>query len=253
MYLWRRLASKTWLHENETALRNVAGERLAIIERPDRKQLQLEVAGKSRASLQQLAKQFGGKTEKLSRDWLRHSLRQKTKPVTVANRKLIIPAGAAFGTGEHATTAMCLRLLEKLARTGLSRFSMIDLGTGTGILAIAAKVLGAKSVIAIDNDPVAISTAKENARSNRIRGIEFRVSDVRNWTMTRRTDVLTANLFSELLVEILPKLRGARSLILSGLLREQEGDVRRALTQNRIRLVEVRRRGKWVAMLAASR
>ncbi|HZR78392.1 MAG TPA: 50S ribosomal protein L11 methyltransferase, partial [Chthoniobacterales bacterium] len=180
-------------------------------------------------------------------------LRQKTKPVTVANRKLIIPAGAAFGTGEHATTAMCLRLLEKLARTGLSRFSMIDLGTGTGILAIAAKVLGAKSVIAIDNDPVAISTAKENARSNRIRGIEFRVSDVRNWTMTRRTDVLTANLFSELLVEILPKLRGARSLILSGLLREQEGDVRRALTQNRIRLVEVRRRGKWVAMLAASR
>ena len=277
MYLWRRATSERWLDENESELRNLAGHRLAIIERPNRKRLLLEVGSNSRPLLQQIEKRFSGRIQKLSREWLKRSLRRKTKPLRIGTKRLIIPAGAAFGTGEHATTAMSLRLLEKVFRNatgdrsvdllasplanprGLSRLrcsaparSVVDLGTGSGILALAAKRLGAKRAVGIDNDPIAISTAKANARLNRIRGVQFGVADVRRYKLPRKPDIITANLFSELLIEILPKLRKARWSILSGILREQERDLVRALNRNKIDIVEVQRRGKWVAVLACS-
>ena len=138
---------------------------------------------------------------------------------------------------------------------------IVDLGTGSGILALAAKRLGAARVIGVDNDRVAISTAKENARLNKIKGMQFRVDDVRHWKSHAkslllrsgfggRVDIVTANLFSELLIEILPSLKCTRWLILSGILREQESDVTRALKRNKIDILQLRRRGKWVAILA---
>src|SRR5215472_2982664 len=171
MYLWRRWASQEWLIDNEGAVRTLTSDRLAVIERPNRKRVRLEVASESRAVLQKLEKQFGGRIQKFPRDWLKRSLPRKTKPIKVGSRRLIIPAGAAFGTGEHATTAMSLRLLEKISREWRSGcWSTVDLGTGSGILALAARLLGAKRVFGIDNDPIAISTAKQNARLNSIRG-----------------------------------------------------------------------------------
>jgi ribosomal protein L11 methyltransferase len=251
MYLWRRSASEQWLRDNETSLRVVAGDQLAIIERPNRKQLEIEAASISRPQLRKMAQQFGGRIEKLPHDWLKRSLRQKTRPIKVGSKRLIIPAGAAFGTGEHATTAMSLRLLEKVSRQLNHGWSLVDLGTGSGILALAAKLLGAKRVIGIDNDPIAISTAKRNAQLNRIRGAQFRIADVRRWRPPGKLDFVTGNLYSQLLIEILPRFRRARWLILSGLLRTQEPAVRRALTRHKIDIVEARRRGKWVAILAA--
>ena len=285
MYLWRRLATQRWADDNQEKLWTLAGSELAVITRPDRKRIQLEVASGRRAALLNLAKQFGGRIEKLPRNWLKQSLRRKTKPIKVGNRTLVIPAGAAFGTGEHATTAMCLRILERVMRLrgahppshallgaspegffqnsrsrrrdrrrpGRARSPelVVDLGTGSGVLALAANILGAKRVIGIDNDPVAISTAKENATLNKLRGAKFCVADVRNLRFDGEVDVLMANLFSELLIEIAPKLRAARRLILSGILGNQEGDVRRALTRIKFQILEVRRRGKWVAILAA--
>ena len=253
MYLWRRLAGREWSTKNEENLRRIAGDGLAIIERPNLKRLQLEVGSNRRAELENVAKQFGGKIKKLPRDWLRRSLRHKTKPFKVGTRNLTIPAGAAFGTGEHATTAMSLRLLEKLTRDWKPGWSTVDLGTGSGILALAAKPLGANRVIGIDNDPIAVSTAKQNARLNRVRDIQFRVADVCHWKFPARIDIATANLFSELLIRIMPKLRAARWLVLSGVLRSQERDLRRALRRHKIDIIEVRRRGKWVAILARSR
>jgi ribosomal protein L11 methyltransferase len=251
MYLWRRFASSNWWRDNEERLRGVAGSGLAIIERPNREQLQLEFASRSAVQLRELREKFAGRVEKLPRDWLQRFTRRKTKPLKVGSSRLIIPAGTAFGTGEHATTAMSLRLLERLTRKWKPGWSIVDLGTGSGIFALAAKHLGAKRAIGIDNDPIAISTAKQNARLNKIAGVQFRVGDVRVWKFPRHADVVTANLFSELLIEISPKLRAARWLILSGLFREQERDVRRALRRNKIDIVEARRRGKWVAILAA--
>ena len=253
MYLWRKSASPKWWRENETRVRALAGSSLATIELPKRKRLQIEAAAESNGKLDKLAKLFGGRIEKLPRNWLKLFLRRKTRPITIGNKRLIIPAGAAFGTGEHATTAMSLRLLEKLSRNRSPGWSAVDLGTGTGILALAAKRLGATRAIGIDNDPIAISTAKANQRRNKIRGVQFRLSDVRRVKLQPKIDIVTSNLFTELLIEILPKLKAARWLILSGVLREQERDVRRALTRNKIDLIEVRPRGKWVAILGASR
>ena len=171
---------------------------------------------------------------------------------------MLIPAGAAFGTGEHATTAMSLRLLERCTRfwgaqaaslrCPEAEWSLLDLGTGTGILALAAKKLGAGRVIAIDHDPIAISTARANARRNKIENIDFRAVDLRRWKFPRKIEIITANLFSELLIEILPKLKRAQRLILSGILREQEAELVGALKRNGIVIVETRRRGKWIAL-----
>jgi ribosomal protein L11 methyltransferase len=250
MYLWRRQATHRWWNDNEESLRAIAGDQLAVIERPARKRLQLELGSQSRAQLDRLTKRFGGRIKKFPADWLKRSLSEKRKPLKVGSKRLRIPASAAFGTGEHATTSMCLTKLKRIVRAG---DVVVDLGTGSGILALAARLLGAKQVIAIDNDPTAIRVAKENARLNQIDNVAFQVGDVRRWKFARKVDIVAANLFSELLIEILPRLEAARLLILSGFLRNQERDVRRALAHHKIDIIEARRRGKWVAILARRR
>jgi ribosomal protein L11 methylase PrmA len=298
MFVWRKRASAVWLAANEAPLSDVGGHRLAIISRPDRKSAIAEIAGGSRRNLEKIRSRFGGTIEKLPRDWLREFSRsQKSEPIKIGNRltiyrsvtsknrsrnknrNLLILGGAAFGTGEHATTAMSLRLLEQCTRfwgaqaaslhssaayrrtlfkegsAGSLRSpeperTLLDLGTGTGILALAAARFGAKRVIAIDDDPVAIATARENARRNKLDNIEFRVADVRRWPFPLTIEIITANLFSELLIEILPKLKRGQRLILSGILRHRETQLVRALKRNGIVIVEMRRRGKWIAILA---
>jgi ribosomal protein L11 methyltransferase len=252
MYLWRKRATARWWIDKETELRGRAGAKLVVIQRTDRKLLQIELVSQSHNELCAFAKEFGGQITKLPSDWLKRVLRsQKTTPLKIGNHKLVIPAGTAFGTGEHATTALSLRILERLTRKWKPGWSIVDLGTGSGILALAAKLRGAKRVIGIDFDPIAISTAKENARLNKIDSVTFQTADVRHWKFPANIDVVTANLFSELLIEIVPKLARGRWLVLSGILRNQELDVVRALKRNAIDIVELRRRGKWIAILAA--
>src|SRR6266581_5160561 len=251
MFVWRKRAGTVWLAANEATLHEVAGRRLATISRPGRKNAITEIAGSNRPDLESIRSRFGGTIEKLPRDWLKKFSRaQKPKPfkigkrliiyrsVTIRNRSrnknatLLIPAGAAFGTGEHSTTAMSLRLLERCTRVwgaqaGSLRppdkeWTLLDVGTGSGILALAAARFGARRVIAIDHDPVAIATARANARRNKIDNIVFRVANLRRCKFPRKIDIVTANLFSELLIEILPRLKRAQWLILSGILREQE-------------------------------
>ena len=270
MYLWRRRASPTWWAAHKRALREGFGQNLAVIEQPNRKTLQIEITCESPKAF----KEFGGSVRKLPRDWLKRFARdQKTKPIRVGHRELVIPAGAAFGTGEHATTSMCLTMLRqcfdtsKLDWSNQSSFrrrvapvlrptnSVVDLGTGSGILALAARILGAKRVLAIDNDPIAIRTARENAQRNSVHGIRFVLGDARRTKTTQRFDLLTANLFSELLIEALPNwlavLKEDARLILSGILRSQERDVVRVLRANDLRILRIRRRGKWIAMLSS--
>ena len=115
---------------------------------------------------------------------------------------------------------------------------------------MAAKCFGAGRVIGIDNDPAAISVAKSNARLNKIRGASFQLGDVHKWNPAQKTDVITANLYSDLLIEILPKLRGGGWLILSGILRSQQDELVRALQRNYLDIISMKRRGKWMAILA---
>ena len=176
----------------------------------------------------------------------------RTEQLTAGDIKtapLVIPTSLAFGTGEHATTAMSLRFLEQLTRCWNPGWSLVDLGTGSGILALAAKCFGAGRVMGIDNDPAAISVTKSNVRLNKIRGATFQLGDVHRWNPAQKTDVITANLYSDLLIEILPKLRGRGWLILSGILRSQQDELVYALQRNQFDIISVKRRGKWVAIL----
>lgn len=229
--------------------------------------MQIEIACTSRNDSRKLVKEFGGRARKLPRDWLKRFARaQENRPLKIGKRllvlssrqkreavsfpySLIIPAGAAFGTGEHGTTAMSLRLLERLTRKTRPKL-VVDLGTGSGLIALAAKCFGARRVVGIDVDPTAISTAKANARLNKIDNVDFQLADLRQWRPAGRIDIITANLFSGLLMQILPKLKRANWLILSGVLRAQENEFVRALRRNKIDIADVRRRGKWLAILA---
>jgi ribosomal protein L11 methylase PrmA len=102
----------------------------------------------------------------------------------------------------------------------------------------------------IDVDPTAISTAKANAQLNKIDNIDFQLGDVRRWKPAGAIEIVTANLSSELLIQIVPKLKRSNWLMLSGVLRAQEQEFVCALRRHKIDIVEVRRRGKWIAVLA---
>jgi ribosomal protein L11 methyltransferase len=270
MYLWQRLAASSWWEANQDDVRVAGGPDLVTVERPGRKRLIIEISCRTRAQANRLQRRFGGRVVKLQRNWLKQFVRgEKSNPLGIGSRlivtnaggtsasrirvgrsHLVIPAGAAFGTGQHSTTAMSLRLLEQLTRSWPPGWSMIDLGTGSGILALAAKTFGARHVVGIDIDPVAISTAKGNAELNGIAGVHFKVADVLKWRPPAAgPKIVTANLFSELLIAILPRLRRVPWLILSGAMREQEHEVVEALNRNRMEILQTKRRGRWIALV----
>ena len=139
-----------------------------------------------------------------------------------------IDPGMAFGTGTHPSTQMCLQALEKLIQSSPHPPSILDVGTGSGILAIAARKLGAQRVLAIDIDPLAISCARKNAVANDINGgIEFRVGSLES--LRRVFDIVVANLLPQELLGLAPSLLRRMSptgaLIVSGLLREQKKEI----------------------------
>jgi ribosomal protein L11 methyltransferase len=165
---------------------------------------------------------------------------------------LWIPAALAFGTGEHATTAMCLRHLADISKTrGKASWSFLDLGTGSAILALAAKILGAGEILGTDFDALALKTARENLRNNGLRGIRLERSDVLKWTPGRTWDVVAANLFSGVLIEAARTISSAVApggeLLLSGVLREQEQEVLSAFERMQMRLLKVGLKGKWIS------
>jgi ribosomal protein L11 methyltransferase len=275
MHQWRKLAEPRWLSAHENILQARARGRLVIVARPGCKRLQLEIACTSRNLARKLIEEFGGRAEKWPRHWLeRFADLHKSKPLKIGTRlwisnvrrtpasrvsghkgrsHILIPASAAFGTGEHATTAMSLRFLERLTRKWKHGWSLADLGTGSGILALAAIRFGAGGVTGIDIDPKAISIAKANARLNKIDNVDFRLDDLHKWKPTYARDVVAANLYSKLLIEVLPKLKQCNWLILSGVLRTQESEFLRVLRRNNIEIVNVKRRGKWIAIMANCR
>ncbi|HEX8897432.1 MAG TPA: 50S ribosomal protein L11 methyltransferase, partial [Chthoniobacterales bacterium] len=119
----------------------------------------------------------------------------------------------------------------------------------------AGSYLGAKKVLAIDSDPLACSIAERNARANGVRNIEFRTGDVLKLKLRGKFDIITANLFSEILIAAVPiwsrHLASDGCLILSGVLRSQERTLLSALRHRHFGAREIKRRGKWIALLAA--
>jgi ribosomal protein L11 methyltransferase len=271
MYIWRKQATNDWVRRNADHLLARLGGAVAIVEQPGKARVLVEVSCEKRIEAKELQREFGGRIEKLRPDWLqRFARKSRGKPLRVGSRlivsrsaesktrgprRIVIPAEAAFGTGDHVTTAMSLRMLERITRKRAGDWSMFDAGTGSGILAIAGSCFGAERIVAIDNDPIAVSTAQRNARRNRIRNIEFRNGDVLKQKSGEKFDVITANLFSEILIAALPiwsrHLADDGRLILSGVLRSQERMLVAALERNDFHAEEIRRRGRWIAILAS--
>jgi ribosomal protein L11 methyltransferase len=268
-FIWRKRVTPVWLRENEARVNGATGGTHSIVEVPGGKRAQIEMFCEAKRAALDLVAAFGGAMEELPRDWHSRILAShRMEPLRIGRRlvvaseageldaaaTLVIPAGAAFGTGDHATTAMSLRMLERVSRRLRSGWQMLDAGTGSGILALAGKRFGAGSTVAIDNDRTAIATARENARVNGIRGVKFIVGDVKALP-PGPFDIITANLYSELLEATLPQFRSNLAedgrLILSGVLRQQEPQLTKALKANHLRILEARRRGKWIALLAA--
>jgi len=272
-YVWRKLGAAKWEDAWVERLREVS-DRLAITALAGAKTIRLEAFQLTKAQATRLLKGFGGviavqKKQRAVSEAVSAPIRVRDKLTVVGSeralaaekkaapgrRVLLIPAGMAFGTGDHATTASCLRFLTDVSDelTGQS-WEMLDLGAGSGILALAARLLGAKRTEAGDFDPHAVRTAKENARRNAIKGIVVQKLDVRNWQPQRTWNVVAANLFSDLLQEVAPKIVAAVApggrVVFSGILRTQEAEVISAFRRAGLRIDRLVRNGNWVSGLA---
>lgn len=156
--------------------------------------------------------------------------------------------GMAFGTGTHETTALCVEMMEALYKGG----PVLDVGTGSGILAIAAACLGAQPVVAIDIDPVAVRTARENVVQN---GLTAQV-DVRQGDLLQGVEGQFALGVANILADVIILLQASMWQVLqpgglficSGIIKDRAQDVRYALLNGGWQLVEERVRGEWVAI-----
>ena len=209
------------------------------------------------------------RTEDWSTSWKVHF-----KPLRVGTRLLIVPTwedaaalpgdlvlridpGMAFGTGGHETTRLCLELLEKImdADHRADAPSLLDLGTGSGILAMAASLLGAGRILALDIDPEAVDVARENLALNDLAD-KVECGTVPLESLEEGFDIILANILAEELVRLAPglaaRLNPGGALILSGILAEKEELVRKGFADQPLLYEETNRAGEWVAMLYRS-
>jgi ribosomal protein L11 methyltransferase len=161
--------------------------------------------------------------------------------------------GMAFGTGTHPTTRMCLEVIEDLvSRSAPPIRSMLDIGTGSGILSIAAAKLGIERIVGIDTDPVAVSTAGKNAAAN---GVAHRVEicDCPLERIRGHFDLIAANILSETLLQLRTDLRrrlgGRGILILSGILADDAHRLETAFSSKKYRLLDSAIQGEWACLV----
>jgi ribosomal protein L11 methyltransferase len=203
-------------------------------------------------------------------DWA-EQWKQYYKPFRVGSRLVVKPSwepyvhqlgdlvleidpGMAFGTGTHETTALCLELLEGAVSPGAE---VLDVGCGSGILAIAAARLGARSVEALDVDPIAVRTARENITRN---GLDAAVS-ARELNLLADSaaapgpyDLIVANIIADVVIALAAlaasRLRSGGTFLCSGIIQARAADVRAALAQAGLVVYADQDRGEWVALAA---
>ena len=160
--------------------------------------------------------------------------------------------GMAFGTGYHPTTKMCLEALESSVQPGME---VLDMGTGSGILSIAAAKMGAESVVALDTDPIAVSVARKNFKST---GLSH-VVKLERGTLPHRLapegcfDVLTVNISATVIIEkaplLLKALKPAGTVVASGFVERQQRDVEEAFARHGFTVRKARHLEDWVNLL----
>lgn len=165
---------------------------------------------------------------------------------------VVIDPGQAFGTGAHPTTRMCVELMLDLADSGHARGALVDLGTGSGVLAIVAAKLGWEPVLGVDNADAALAAARENAGANGVYA-RFERGDLREGEPPGAPTAL-ANLTAPLLRELAGRLPASvERLVCSGLLAGERDDVARAFGRAGLLVRDERREGDWAALLLERR
>lgn len=169
--------------------------------------------------------------------WIAYSPREGEK-------LLRLDPGMAFGTGEHATTRMCLELMRAAGR------SVIDVGCGSGILGIAAAITGAKSVYMCDIDPQAVKAARNNAELN---GVVCEIEQADLLATSRRAELILANLTADLLIRMAPSVREhleeGGKLVVSGIIAERLDEVKDAFSRLGYKIEKEAAEGDWRALV----
>jgi ribosomal protein L11 methyltransferase len=159
--------------------------------------------------------------------------------------RIVIEPKMAFGTGDHPTTSLCLAAVDDFL-AGHPGASVLDVGTGTGVLAIAAKKLGAGRVVGTDNDPVSVELAQENALSNGTPDVEMSGKELTEVEGT--FDLVVANILANTLIHLAPLIaRKTKSkLVLAGVLVHQRADVEKAYADLGFTVDPGATQGEWV-------
>jgi ribosomal protein L11 methyltransferase len=272
MYLWSKLAGERWIDAWEERFSGNPNFVLEYIK--GGKSVRLQVYCQNEKEANAIKKLFGGSIRKVKdaewnkapelpkpvkiRDVFLVSAESDPKKIKELSRQhpkrqlIVIPPEMAFGTGDHATTSTCLRFLVDIARErNDTSWSVADLGTGTGLLAIAARKLGATEVWGCDFDPFAVNVAKRNADRNGTPEIVMKDQDVLKWNPRKSGyNVVAANLFSTVLIEAWPviakSLAKGGDLVVSGILATQAWDVFEAAAKSGLGFSKVIKKGKWV-------
>ncbi len=281
MFVWTKQSPVALVPAWEALFTHRDGLHPVITARPRHKMATVDVYSEKRAGLVAIKREHGGSVRVVpDQNWAAMAppppepirirdrlviIGTRTKTGISAARKkfpgrdiIVVPPDMAFGTGHHATTATALRLLTDTAaqwhRGGRAAWTMIDVGTGSGILGIAARKLGASAASGFDFDPLAVKVANANARNNGVPEVPFEVIDALKWKPAARHDCVVANMFSEILIAVMPKL--ARSVkrdgvvIISGILHHQAAEVLAAGAKAGLHFSRVVRSGRWVTALA---
>jgi len=280
MHVWSKLSSTKWRDAWEERFLGLGQTNAVIQELPGGKSIRVDVYCNHEKEALAIAEQFGGRVRKVkNKNWAAMAP-PKRKPIIIrdtllvtgetdpiqlkqlqdshpARQVLSIPAELAFGTGDHATTSTCLRILADIAkshRRASREWSMLDVGSGTGLLAIAAAKLGAAPVEGFDFDSTAVNVARRNLKRNKTSCANIYEADLCQWDPAGKTswDVITANVFADVLTENLMKLSRALAaeghLILSGILLENEEEVLAAAEKTGLPQPQFLRKGKWVTL-----
>jgi ribosomal protein L11 methyltransferase len=248
-----------------------------ITEVPGKPRVRVEIYGELKAPVQRVAKEYGGAVREIKeQNWA--ALSNEPMPPILVRRKFVVcsarteaeiaqarktyagreviavPADMAFGTGHHATTASVLRMLvDAAAQLKGQKWTMADLGCGSGILAIAAVKLGASKVWGCDFDAKAVAVAKENAERNGTPQIRFTKTDVLKWEPKEVYDVVVANIFFDILhagcPQIVRAVRPGGVLMVSGILKTQAEECLGVIENCGVRWEKVVRKGKWVSAI----
>lgn len=185
------------------------------------------------------------KATRAGRLWVGPSWLTGEKPAECVG--IVIDPGMAFGTGDHPTTAMCMEAIDDWMAEGHAGCSVLDVGTGSGVLAMAARKLGSGEAIANDIDPQAVEIARENAANNGVDGVDWTTKPLER--IRGSFDLVLANIFANVLCHYAARLSDATAekgrLMLTGILNEQVDEVLSAFQREGMKLVRRRDRGEW--------